>query len=358
MGFNVTETMTEAEAATIILKQAEKFSELLAQWREAVSKGPMERAADIQSNPSIGRFCGLSSSMMSLMQLTGEAHLVVGDTEAAWADWQTMKNSLDRLEELRPGNGQMDSRMFELAWSGVRSGSWTDEQLSEISSVVSREDSLTATRRDIEQEKERTVEYFTNFDEHGKEFAKDFLKTPSPIHQMFNQTKLKLITEQQIQDNMELELHEIDQRLSRIDPETGYYIRPTEEEQADTGESRETNGPLGSFYFMLKNLNGGVMGPESTAAMVICEQSRYDHFRIAAALEMQQRATGEYPASLDAVRGRFPGGMPRDIATGQPYLYQLNANGGYTLWGTGIDGTSEGGDKQTDATYTHRPVKK
>ena len=252
----------------------------------------------------------------------------------------------------------MDSRMFELAYTGVRTCSWTDEQLSEISSVVSREDSLTATRRDIEQEKERTVEYYTNFDEYGKDFAKDFLKTPSPINQMFNQAKLKLITEQQIQDNMELKLHEIDQRLSRFDPETGYYIRPTAEEQADAGESRETNGPLGSFYFMLKNLNGGVMDPDSTAAMVICEQSRYDHVGIAAALEMQQRATGGYPASLDAVRGRFPGGMPRDIATGQPYLYQRNPDGGYTLWGTGIDGTSEGGSPESDVTWTQGPRRK
>ena len=49
--------------------------------------------------------------------------------------------------------------------------------------------------------------------------------------------------------------------------------------------------------------------------------------------------------------------MPIDIATGQPYFYQRDADGGYTLWGTGIDGKSDGGDEKTDVTWKHRPVK-
>ena len=49
--------------------------------------------------------------------------------------------------------------------------------------------------------------------------------------------------------------------------------------------------------------------------------------------------------------------LPRDIATGQPYLYQRDANGGYKLWGTGIDGKSDGGNDDTDVIWTHRPVK-
>ena len=91
---------------------------------------------------------------------------------------------------------------------------------------------------------------------------------------------------------------------------------------------------------------------------IIRGQSAIDQTRIAAALEIQQRATGEYPESLDAVRGTFGGSTPIDIATGQPYFYQRDADGGYTLWGTGIDGKSDGGDERTDVTWKHRPAGK
>jgi RNA polymerase-binding transcription factor DksA len=352
LGFTFTETRTEAEAAAIVLKRAERFSNLLDQWREAVSKGPMEQAAASQFNQNIGRIDGLASSMMSLMQLTGEAHLAVGDTESAWADWQTMKNSRDRLAEIWQGDTQMDFRMFELACSGVRTGSWTDHQLSEISTMVSGENALTSMRQNLEREKESITQYYTNFNEHKEQFAKDFMSTPSPFDQMMNQVKLKLITEQQIQDNMDVKLHEIDQMLSRFDPDTGYYVQPTEEERTKSSSNKNSSDPLGSFYFMIKDLNNG--GDDSWAARsVIYQQAQYDQFRLAAALETYQRRTGNYPDDLNAISDKFPGGMPRDLATGQLYFYQRGEEG-FKLWSTGIDGTSEGGDETSDVTWTHR----
>ncbi len=91
---------------------------------------------------------------------------------------------------------------------------------------------------------------------------------------------------------------------------------------------------------------------------MIRQQSAYDQFRLAAALETYQRRTGNYPDRLDSISNKFPGGVPRDIATGQPYFYQRDPDGGYKLWGTGIDGKSDGGDGKADVTWTHRPAKK
>jgi hypothetical protein len=251
----------------------------------------------------------------------------------------------------------MDFRMFVLACSGVRTGSWTDDQLSEISTEVSGENALASMRQRMEREKELVTAYYTNFHEHEADFARAFMRTPSPVDQMLNQVKLKLITEQQIQDNMDVKLHEIDQRLSRFDPDTGYYIQPTEEKPAESGGNKKSADPLGSFYFMIKDLNNSGDDQWATRS-VICQQSQFDQFRLAAALEIYQRRMGSYPDHLDAVSNQFPNGAPKDIATGQPYFYQRDANGGYRLWSTGIDGKSNGGDPETDVTWTHRPVKK
>jgi hypothetical protein len=362
MGIEVPETMTESEAAAEYLKQADRFSALLAQWREAVAMGPLDKAADDGSDPSIWRFRALSYSISRLLAMTAEARVQSGDASGAWADWQAMKNSSARLAELYPAHsgyyGSMDYRMFGLARSGMRSGAWTDDQLSEISSMVARENVLASAQRDAEREKKSITNYYMNFHEHEEQFGKDLLKTPSQFDQFVNQVKLKLVTEQQIRDNMEVRLSEVDQRLSRFDPETGFYVRPTEDERGDSGGEGESPGMFGSFYFMIKDLHGGGEDePESAARYVIKAQSEYDQFRLAAALETYQRRTGTYPDRLDAINDSFPGGAPLDIATGQPYLYQRDTAGGYKLWGTGVDGKSDGGSEETDVTWTQRPVK-
>ncbi len=357
-GIEVPESMTEAEAAMEYLKLADRFSDLLAQWREAVAKGPLDEAADYKTDPNRWRFGSLSYQISRLLAMTAEARVQSGDAAGAWADWQAMKNVTERRAELYSATRgyDMDYQMFGLAQSGIRSGAWTDDQLSEISSVVARENVLAGALRSQEAQKKSITDYYMNFQEHEEQFGRDFLKTPSQFDQFVNQVKLKLVTEQQIQDNLKMKLFEVDQRLSHFDPETGFYARPTEEELADSGGAKESPGMFGSFYFMIKDLNGGGGDDQRTARYVIGQQSVYDEFRLAAALETYQRQTGNYPDRLDAIGDKFSNGAPLDIATGQPYLYQRNEDGGYKLWGTGIDGTSEGGNEKTDVTWTHRPV--
>ena len=359
MGTNVPETMTEAEAAAEYLRQADRFSGLLAQWREAVLKGPLDKVTDDSSDPNIWRFSNLAYTFSRLLTMTAEARLHAGDTAAAWADWQTLKNSTERVSELFPTgsghDGLMTYQMFGLARSGVQSGAWTDDQLTELSSVAARENILSSVLREQEREKKSITDYYTHFHEHEEQFSKDFLKTPSPFNQMMNQVKLKLITDQQIQDNLDMRLYEVDQRLSRFDPETGFYVQPAKD---DLTETKASSDVVGSFYFMISDLNGGHGDGDQTARDVIRFQSEYDQLRLAAALETYQHRTGSYPDHLEAVSGQFPNGAPLDIATGQPYFYQRDADGGYNLWGTGIDGKSEGGNEKTDITWKHRPVKR
>lgn len=358
-GIEVPETMTEAEAAKEYLKLTDRFSALLDQWREAVAAGPLDKAADYKSDPTVWRFGNIPWNIGSMLGVNAEAHLQSGDTAGAWADWQAMNHSTARLAELYGGYyGSMDYRTFYLAQSGMRSGAWTDDQLTEISSAVARENVLAETQRRQEAEKKGITDYYMNFHEHEDEFGRDFLETPSHFNQFVNQVKLKLITEQQIRDNMAVKLAEEDSKLSRFDPDTGFYQPPTEEERLEISQGQESAGIFGSFYFMIKDVHGGGGGDgQDLARHIIQSQSQYDQFRLAAALETYQRRTGSYPDHLDAINGQFAEGMPQDIATGQPYYYQRDAGGGYTLWGTGIDGKNDGGNEQTDVTWKRHPRK-
>jgi hypothetical protein len=317
--------------------------------------------ADYESNPGVYRFASMSGIFEDLLRMTAEAQLRTGDAAGAWADWQTLKNSADRESELFPADrggvniGYDRSEMLRLAWVGLQSGIWTDDQLSEFASMVAQKNALASALQNQEREKAELADYYNHFQEHEKQITRDILETNSQVNKMVNQLTLTLTTDQQIRDNVELMQAHVDQRLSFFDPETGFYMRPTEEEIAAYKEAQQSSG---SPYFIYANAKNGDGDPDQYyARSVIQEQSTYDQFRLAAALQTYQHRTGSYPDHLEAVSGQFPNGAPLDIATGQPYFYQRDADGGYTLWGTGIDGKNDGGNEKTDVTWKHRPTK-
>lgn len=363
MGINVPDAMTEAEAAAEFLKQADHFSEWFAQWRESVAKGPLDPGGEVdwKKNPGMFRFASLAHDVTPLLAMISEAHLATGDPVSAWSDLQAIKNSVDRVNELFSPDMNYGttskSAMFDIAWSGLRSGSWTDDQLKELSSLMARENALDSARQGQEREKDYLTDYFNRFQARDEEVIGNFLKTSSPVDHWFNQAMLAFTTEQQLQDNLALMCHRVDQRLGCFDPDTGFYIRPSSKDQFASDESHFAPDFMNSAYFFFSK-HGDDSSGNWAASSVIRKQSEYDEFRIAAALELQRRATGDYPETLDAVSGTFGGAIPRDVATGQPYHYRRSEDGGYTLWGTGIDGKSDGGDKRADITWTHRPAKK
>jgi hypothetical protein len=357
MGVDVPETMTEEEAAGEYLKQADRFSALVARWREAVAKGPLDGSPDRTQSLQSGnaRFYNIDYQISELLAMTMQARLRCGDAANAWEDWQTIHHSRARSCELDPSSdfmvGPMDSQVCGLARLGMRYGAWTDEQMARISAVAARNNPLAGMRQNQEQVKKRITAYYENF-ERTKE---GLLTTDSQFDQVLNQVKLKLVTRQQLRDNMDVQLADADRIINQFDPDTGFYIRPPENE---TQQFTKT-GKKGSFYFMISDFNNAGNDEDDTQEIpneVIVSRSRNDQFQLALALETYKRKTGNYPDHLDAIDGQFAGSVPRDIATGQPYYYQRNADG-YTLWGTGIDGESDGGDKDKDVTWRHRPVK-
>ncbi|MES2923766.1 MAG: hypothetical protein V4819_19590 [Verrucomicrobiota bacterium] len=360
MGMEVPESMTEAEAAAEFLKRADKFSGLLARWRDAVAEGPWDYTSpdySFGSTPS-GKIAMLSGRFPGLLGVRAEAYLRTGDADAAFSDWQTLALSAERCNDkasLIAGmvGFSIKNQLFRTAHAGMQLGGWTDEQLGQMSETVANENALASMFRDVEQEKSDVTGYFSRFPEKRAELARPFLGTQSPVDNFVNQIALGMTTEQQMADNIALMQYKMEQPFTLFDPNTGFYQAPP---GGEVVKSKSPDTWFDKFYFMYSdNMGDGFF--TQLPERIIKNQSAVDQTRIAAALELHQRSTGQYPETLEAVSGAFPGALPRDIATGQPYFYQLNADGGYTLWGTGIDGKSEGGNEKTDVTWTHRPVK-
>jgi hypothetical protein len=78
-------------------------------------------------------------------------------------------------------------------------------------------------------------------------------------------------------------------------------------------------------------------------------QTAVDCARLACALERYRHIHGEYPEMLDAVAPQFIGTIPHDIINGQPLHYRRTDDENFLLYSVGWDGKDDGGvpDKAT-----------
>lgn len=354
MGVTVPDTMTEAEAAAEFLKKTQRFSGLLAQWQETVGKRPWDFSA-VETKDSFAtghRIFRVAYRLQSLQGLMVQAHLRSDDTASAWSEFQIMNSSVDRMGDV-PGFFQSSLRwgMFHTARAGIELGGWTNDQMMEISSILGEHSTLVTARRDMEVQKIGMTDFLTHFRENETQIQEAFSRSKSPIDKMINRFGIATATDQQIADNLAVIHYRMEQPFTCFDPDTGFYLGEPADDSHVLPRSKPSDVSFDKFYYMYSEMYGD---PGPVARWIISEQSTIDQTRIAAALEIQRRKTGEYPETLDAVSNS----IPRDIATGQPYFYQRNKDGGYTLWGTGIDRKNDGGDNRADVTMTHRPVKK
>ena len=356
MGVAVPETMTEADAAAEFLKHAQRYSALLAQWREAVGKGPWDFSA-LETKDSYTASIKIFNMSVTFQRLVGvmtEARLFTGDTDGAWSDLQIMNSSTIRNGDMLVSLGVfwLQPQMNETIQAGMKLGVWTDAQLLGISAMMGETSSLASMHRLIEGEKLWISDYLTRHRENQGQIRDDFSRSKSFIDQTINQIGITTVTDQQMADNLAVIHFQMDQPFTRFNPDTGFYLGESAGDDLQLPHSKPSDVSFDKFYYMYSEMYGG--RHDWVPKEIIRSQSTIDQTRIAAALEIQRRATGQYPETLDALGDS----IPRDIATGQPYLYQRNPDGGYTLWGTGIDRTSEGGDKRSDVPYVHRPLKR
>jgi hypothetical protein len=284
-----------------------------------------------------------------------EAYWRVGDIVAAWSTWQTMRLTVSRIP-LPPyvvsalvqasAQGQL---LFTLR-SGLQLNGWQDDELATISTQLAEESPLRAMHRAIEGEIAFQKEAFEKFRKDRGAIREFYPASDSPILSFISRVELALVTDQQLADNQAVIVHAMESKLVDFDPVTGHYQPPSGESPNPTDSSGDVAW-FEKFYFMFAD-HHALSAYDGLPSLVIRSQSSLDQARIAVALELHRRATGAYPENLDALNERMSATIPVDPATGAPYLYNPTQDGGYALWGTGIDRTSQGGDMKTDVVWS------
>ncbi len=359
--------MTQAQAATAFLAYAKKLAPFLASLHAAAdgsswNLGPLPYVTDRERERTGMAASSLLMSGSSLLTFVTAAHLTCGQPGEALATWQDIAR-LSRKES-EPDNAVrmlVRSSMQAMAGGTIPLGfgpnGWRDADLAAISLELESSSPLDSYRRGIQGEREAAAARFAEFARDPASRGAAFESgDPPPAETLPEQLKtlarhlgLSLMSDTQIAANAAV----IDHRWQVMEDAYNYdqrrYLPPSPGNQSILRTSKpEPHDFADAWYFALSNNSPTLVHLNQVP---IKSQTQLDQTRLALALETQRRATGTYPDTLDALAPAFPGGLPHDIATGQPYFYQKTPDGTYRLWGTGVDQTNDSGDAKNDLPF-------
>jgi hypothetical protein len=264
---------------------------------------------------------------------------------AELADNQNQK-ALDEIELLFHLNNSLNSspllisQLVRMAimyiemqpiWEGLAGHKWSDQQLAELETELSKMDFLADYELSMRCERAFAIASIENlrrtremisFDQNS-EVTNKFTFMPSAF---FYQNELSFA---RMHQQWLLPIVDIDSRI----------VSPESMRQADQAIQAELK------HYSPYKIEALMTGPAIDKAITkfAFAQSSVDLARIACALERYRLVHGEYPQTLDALTPQFIADVPHDIINGQPLHYRLRPDGQFILYSVGWNETDDGG---------------
>jgi hypothetical protein len=329
--------------ATDVLFALSKFDSAVEDLRQA-SQRPY-------ANVPINYEAGLSASAGTLfpylatlkrctqvLQLRAVAELADGHNEKAMADVKLMlylNNSLRNSPFLISHLVRFAIVAIGLQpiWEGLAEHKWSDEQLAELDSELSKIDFLADYGFIMRGERSFSIKSFENL-RHTREMISSKGDTNG-----LTTNKLTLMPSAYFYQN-ELAIARMQQQwiLPLVDTNSR-VISPAALQSANNTVQAEKK------HYSPYKIQALMLFPavSATARKIAITQSSVDLARVACALERYHLAHGEYPAMFDALAPLFIEKLPHDIIGGQPLHYLRTNDGKFLLYSVGWNETDDGG---------------
>lgn len=339
--------MTPQEAAGEFLRRAAQFSELLSAWKRSPELGwDLKEASGLNAE--------FPGRIQSLLGVIAQAHMRTGNGSEAMDAWSAMRRGFERFRDppLTWHREALRRELSETLRAGLALGAWDEAGLRQIGASVPQDDWLRVEARWLQSQRAWLTDSYMSYS--------PFITGPpaqSGIQAHFDLLRpvldAVLISNQQRADNVALFQHAMDHALDRFDPATG-WLRPAAsgENQTEFLAALSDSWIDRKYFYLAKYANG--VAREATDN-VIRAHAEADFMRLAVALQGHRLRSGEYPERLDAVAADFPKGLPLDPATGASYHYAREDDGGFKLWGLGLDQTNEQGHFFKDVMWWQPP---
>lgn len=322
-------TETTDEPARDVLRALEHYAPQFQQWSEWRTT-----RTQCQFSSRVSETLFTTAAMMFDLRLT--AHLAVGDSAAAYADFQDglqIGRALHSTRSLVDGVLRVGTMHFllEHVGGGLRDHSWTDAELKMIEADLGAlrlwedyRENMEGGRSSLNVEVEKLMN--TSFRERARMGDAFGLlgSRPAIVYQL---TPRSVFRDNELRLNQHLD--ELTAGL-RFNPD-----RPTMFSTANLTGSYEKE------YYFLSDLLGDAYTTFEHDYLRL--QILVDQARLACALERCRLARGAYPATLAELVPEFIDAAPIDIYAGAPYRYQRVGTASFRLYSVGENRKDDGG---------------
>ena len=261
---------------------------------------------------------------------------------AELADNQNQK-ALDEIELLFHLNNSLNnsplliSQLVRMAimniemqpiWEGLAGHKWSDQQLAELETELSKMDFLADYELSMRCERALAI---------------DSLESQRRTHEIILQDgrtmNIKLMPSAYFYQN-ELAFAQMSERWTLPLVDTNSRVISPENYQRIEADIRAQQKHL-SLYAVQARMLAPAIGP--VVKKIAFAQAIIDLARVGCALERYRLAHGEYPQTLDALTLQFIAEVPHDIINGQPLHYRLRPDGQFILYSVGWNETDDDG---------------
>lgn len=235
------------------------------------------------------------------------------------------------------GCGAVEYMTNAVAWQGLECHSWTEDQLVVLQKSLAETDLLKSLSRNLYSEVPLVALGFIDLLQNQRHYAHSltFINDDDPWLSF-----LLMISPSGWFDMARSQVCRV--YISEILPVVDLKARRIYTEKLNP-VSAEANA-FSRSHFLLDRLLGMSVTPVAITTVDIAKAQTYlDLARVACGLERYWLVNKKYPATLAELEPKFIDAIPHDICNGEPLHYRVEADGNYTLYSVGFNGTDDGG---------------
>jgi hypothetical protein len=215
-------------------------------------------------------------------------------------------------------------------WEGLAGHKWSDQQLAELETELSKIDFLADYKLSMRCERALAIDSFEN-----QRRTHEIIMP----QQDGGTVKIKLMPSAYFYQN-ELAFAQMSEQWSLPLVDTNSRVISPENYERIEADIRARQKHLSPYTVQTRMLAPAIV---PIAKKIAFGQSIVDLARVGCALERYRLAHGKYPESLDALEPQFIAQVPHDIINGQPLHYRLETNGQFVLYSVGWNEKDDGG---------------
>jgi hypothetical protein len=226
-------------------------------------------------------------------------------------------------------------------WEGLVEHKWSDAQLAELDSELSKLDFLADYEFSARSERAAHIKIVDWMEQKRSRFGELFNMIDNDYKKTMNHFGLSV----EIYLMPKGWYYQSEIVLSKVQQQWVLPMVDDPQQTVSPQSARESVDAVGSLRPTGVNLFARLLLPElgKYAERTAYGQNAANLARVAIALERYRLAHGAYPESLDALAPQFMEKIPHDIIGGRPLHYRRTSDGQFVLYSVGWNETDDGG---------------